>query len=533
MFTAWRQSFVLLAALCCGLSTNPAWGEDPPKVLPKGHVCFQGDFEAPSAAEGLPAGCSLGPGYNSGHALAIERPAGATGGGPRFQVSLPAEALRGCRLNCTARVKAEGVSLRPNHWNGIKYMLAIESPSGDTWPQAPFAAGSFDWQRVYFTVSVPRDATRVTLYLGLENVTGKVWFDDVVISIRRVSAVPRPVLGPTFTGHAVPRLRGAMVSPKIDEAGLQTLGSKWNANLIRWQLVHLAAAGQTFKLSEYDAWLDGELEKLDAALPLCEKYGLQVVIDLHSPPGGKCAGSYTGANDRLFTDKACQDKLVQVWQLLARRYRNARAVWGYDLANEPDDVGVSEECDDWQDLAERTAKAIRAIDPDRVIIVEPANWGNPDGLRVFRPINVPRVVYSVHMYEPHAFTHQGVLSASKPIAYPGQIDGEMWDRARLEKVLKPVVEFQKTYGVHIYIGEFSAIRWAPGDSACNYLRDVIDIFESHGWDWTYHAFREWSGWSVEHTGDRDNTQSAAEPTDREKLLRQWFGKNQKPQRILP
>ena len=69
---------------------------------------------------------------------------------------------------------------------------------------------------------------------------------------------------------------------------------------------------------------------------------------------------------------------------------------------------------------------------------------------------------------------------------------------------------------------------APGDSACRYLRDVIEIFEQHGWDWSYHAFREWNGWSVEHGPDRNDTRPTPQPTDRQLLLREWFGKNQKP-----
>lgn len=81
----------------------------------------------------------------------------------------------------------------------------------------------------------------------------------------------------------------------------------------------------------------------------------------------------------------------------------------------------------------------------------------------------------------------------------------------------------------IYIGEFSAIRWAPDDSACRYLRDAIEIFESHGWDWSYHAFREWQGWSVEHGEDRANAGPAAAPSSRERLLREWYGRNRKPE----
>ena len=34
-------------------------------------------------------------------------------------------------------------------------------------------------------------------------------------------------------------------------------------------------------------------------------------------------------------------------------------------------------------------------------------------------------------------------------------------RARSQSTLRPVIEFPRTYGVHMYAGEFSAIRWAP------------------------------------------------------------------------
>ncbi len=60
-------------------------------------------------------------------------------------------------------------------------------------------------------------------------------------------------------------------------------------------------------------------------------------------------------------------------------------------------------------------------------------------------------------------------------------------------------EFQLKTGARIYVGEFSAIRWAPG--ADRYLRDSLELFEEYGWDWSSHSFREWDGWSLEHSGD--------------------------------
>ena len=493
----------------------------------KGDVIFATDFEGTNVLAGWSGPAKLAARFQNGHSLCIEKAALA-------QLTLPVERARGCVLTFSAMITAENVSEKPKPWNGVKFMAPIVSPAGKQWPAASLDTGSFDWKRCFFTVRVPSDATRLTLCLGLEAVTGKAWFDDIHVVVRRLPFVPAPARGtpgPVFKGHDVPRLRGAMISPDIDETGLRTFGQEWNANVIRWQLVRHARRGETsFTLADYDAWLEGELAKLDAALPLCEKYGLLVVVDLHSPPGGtRTVSGYVGSDGGLFTSKAAQEKFIEVWQKMARRYQNSRVVWGYDLANEPIEDEVTESAADWQELAERAARVVRAIDPKHAIIVEPAQGGGPNGLKELQPLDVPGVVYSVHMYLPHAFTHQDVHDRSeKQWVYPGEIAGKRWDKATLEATLQPVVEFQQRYGVHIYIGEFSAIRWAPQGSAYRYLKDLIAIFEAHGWDWTYHAFREWSGWSVEHGEDRANPNPSPTPTEREKLLREWFAKNRKP-----
>jgi hypothetical protein len=463
--------------------------------------------------------------------LLVERAAGNAAEAGVVSIAMPVEQMRGCTVYCNAMIKAEGVSAKPRPWNGVKFMLAVEGPSGKSWPAATLEVGSFDWRRAVFAGKIPADATRVMLVLGLEAVSGKVWFDDVRVTVGKpaVVVVPRAKTAQMYKGHDLPRLRGAMISPNIDEAGLRVLGKEWNANLLRWQIIQNGGPGRETTLDQYDTWLEGELKRLDAAMPGCEKYGIRVVVDLHSPPGGRrTASGYIGSDGGLFTEKAAQDKFVEVWQRMARRYKGNKVIWGFDLANEPVEGVVGDDCEDWRGLAERAAKAVHAIDPDRAIIVEPADWGSPDGLRDFYPIDEPNVVYSVHMYVPMAFTHQTVFGPGPRVVYPGTIEGNAWGKERLELALKPVIDFQRNYGVHIYTGGFSAIRWAPDNSAYRYLKDVIDIFEDHGWDWSYHAFREWQGWSVEHDEEREHTKPAAQETDRQKLLRGWFGKNQKP-----
>ena len=65
-----------------------------------------------------------------------------------------------------------------------------------------------------------------------------------------------------------------------------------------------------------------------------------------------------------------------------------------------------------------------------------------------------------------------------------------------------MLAFQKKHNCRIYVGEFSAAIWAPG--AEKYLADCISLFEEFGWDWTYHAFREATVWSLEHEGTQSN-----------------------------
>lgn len=324
-----------------------------------------------------------------------------------------------------------------------------------------------------------------------------------------------------YKGHNLPHMRGAMISPNVTEEDLRVLGMEWHANLVRWQLNKGDRAPDNLDLKAYDDWLEKALVHLDKLLPVCKEAGLKVVIDFHTTPGGR-----NGANENLiFKEKKYQDKFLDVWEKIARRYKGNDVVWGYDLANEPEDRKMTFGLMNWHELATQAAQKVRAIDASHAIIYEPI-WADPDRLRKVEPLVVPGVVYSVHMYKPLELTHQGVLK-DKPVGvgYPEKIKVVMWDKDQLRRALQPVVDFQRKYGVHIYIGEFSAVRWAPDNSAYNYLKDLIDIFEENGWDWTYHAFREWSGWSVEHGQNQNDNSPAKEQTQREQLLKSWFKKN--------
>ena len=459
----------------------------------------------------------------------IEQPSSAGTGTRTIELPLPVAKLRGARLDFRALIKAENVATPPQVYNGIKFMLVTQGPSGKRYPARDHLWGTFDWTLEHFRAVVPADATRATLVLGLEATTGRAWFRDVSVTVNARPFGGGPVtMDRAYTGHPdIPRLRGAMISPDVTADDLHVLGGQWYANLIRYQLYWVTPDGRFDGWRDpkaYDAWLEGALKHLDTLLPICRREGLRVVVDLHTPPGGNIA--LPGYAWPLFQEKAYQDRFAQVWDKIARRYKGDKTVWGYDLANEPIEGDVADGLLDWHALATRTALAVRQIDPDHAIIVEPGPGGGYDQLPYFAPLPLHNIVYSVHLYEPAQFTMQGVTpDLPTGVAYPGIIDGVRWDRAQMAHSLQVVASYQKHYHVAIYIGEFSAIRWAPGAEA--WLRDAISIFEQNGWDWSYHAFREWQGWSVEYGPDKNATTPRATPTDRELLLRSWYVKNAK------
>ena len=298
-------------------------------------------------------------------------------------IELPVEKMRGYVVQFSARIKAENVSRKPQPYNGVKFMAPIVTDQEKTWPAAEMRRRHVRLAEGRLPGHHPRgrQASQPGRGPGSGHGQGLVRRHPrrrLEAAGGRTGRAWRPARctrGTTCRGCA-----GRWSAPTSTTRASACLGQEWNANLIRWQLVRREKFDDPLDLAAYDRWLQSALKQLDAALPLCEKYGLRVVVDLHSPPGGqRLGGGYAGSDHGLFTDAACQRKFVEVWQHMARRYKDSKAIWGYDLANEPVEAAAGEELADWQDLAERAAKAIRAIDPERAIIVEPPEWGNPAG----------------------------------------------------------------------------------------------------------------------------------------------------------
>jgi endoglucanase len=283
-------------------------------------------------------------------------------------------------------------------------------------------------------------------------------------------------------------------------------------------------------------------DRLDSILDSCERYGVAVVVDPHTVPG--CRDDFTTfPDDELWNDDKFHDLAEQLWSYIAERYQDrGPVIAGYDLLNEPAvmDVRADSGTASWNELALRLTAAVRAHDTEHDVIIGSAISPKPQGalwytrfesVEELPPPPDDKIVISPHMYAPHAFTNQGV-SEQYPLGptYPGTVTGQDWeglpptvhfDQAALRDYLSPALAYADRYAVPIYVGEFSAARWT-GDPGNRYLEHCLRFFESHGWSWTYHSWREWQGWNAEMNNYDMDDQTQYETTPRLELLKRYF-----------
>ena len=438
--------------------------------------------------------------------------------------------FRGSTLGFRIRARAKDVSIPPRVYNGVKFMLNYVDGNGlEHWHNISGVAGSFDWKELVFSAPINATAGTGLVKLGLQESSGEVEFDLSSLKIEQLFAPVNSNYKAVYTDRvkSVPPLRGVM-SPtrEFTEDDWKTL-KEWNVNLVRAQLCrNWGKIGTERDLEEYDQWLNAKLDHYEKMFRIgYEKYGLRFVIDLHTPPGGR----NENRDLAMFYEKPYADHFIEVWKRIATRFKGNPAVWGYDLVNEP--VQSQPAPYDYWNLQRMAAEAVRAIDPDTPIIIESNNWDSPSTFSYLPPLEMKDVIYQVHMYVPGNFTHQlvgnnfGEKGQVQKVAYPGLIAGVEYDREALRKVLAPVRDFQQKHGARIFVGEFSAAVWAPG--AEKYLADCISLFEEYGWDWTYHAYREWNGWSLEHAGDWPDEVRPSADNPRKRVLLEGFSRNVK------
>lgn len=198
------------------------------------------------------------------------------------------------------------------------------------------------------------------------------------------------------------------------------------------------------RFSWVNATMRQNLETIDRIAAAAGKAGLRMVLDNHTNEPGHSERDNWGAQQRngLWYDlgggsdntdgggnpgTTTDAKFLSDWQAVVRHYKDNTTIIGYDLRNEPLNYpgtslwgGGSDR--DIRAMYMRVGNAIQAIDPAKLIIVEPPS-SDCRGIRKYPvTLDVPgKLVYSVHEYP-------GEISAQKVSSGPALIQrmNTMW-----------------------------------------------------------------------------------------------------------
>lgn len=239
--------------------------------------------------------------------------------------------------------------------------------------------------------------------------------------------------------------------------------------------------------------------------------GLHVVLDVHETPWHSFARAH---QHDLWKDPQAAREFARQGSELASRLKGWDSPLWIDVLNEP----VTTDPSEWNLVLRSIVPAYREADPDRILVLESAQWAHVRNLEpLVAEFGREKTVYSFHFYEPLFVTHQHArwwkegLPYAEDVPYPGSLPklqeylertdlppetrekleeqrGKRWDRAALRELLAPVEGLIRK-GYALNCGEFGVIEEAPMATRLNWTRDVVDLFAEMGVGWHYWTYR--------------------------------------------
>jgi aryl-phospho-beta-D-glucosidase BglC (GH1 family) len=275
--------------------------------------------------------------------------------------------------------------------------------------------------------------------------------------------------------------------------------------ITRHDIENIAAAGFTalrlpvdYRLLESDlapGVYDGPAwSRIADCLAWCESSNLALMLDLHGTPGGQnCtypSGNFTGYSS-LWFDRASQDRTAALWSELVRRFKDAKALWSYNLFNEPminnpGPLSMDEQCLEMNRFIERLILLIRQQDREHWITIEPPVRSS-GGVQQLDPavFNDERTVLSYHHYP---------LASHETGANYEREQSNLWTPAALNEFIRAHTSSEHAYADRIarpvVLGEFGwSKHWHP-ERGRAMVEAQLRRIETNGWGWLLWAYKD-------------------------------------------
>lgn len=218
-------------------------------------------------------------------------------------------------------------------------------------------------------------------------------------------------------------------------------------------------------------------ERVEKAVQLCRKYGLNAVIDLHKTAG--FSFDNYGENESGFFESAeLQERFYRLWEQLAMRFSDYEDNVAFELLNEITDRDF---IDEWNRISLECIKHIRKYAPKNLILVG-SYWNNSaEAVKDLAPPADDRIVYNMHCYDPIKFTHQGAYWTDMI----NKDDRFSFEEAEItpalfEKLFMSAIEKADKYGVSLYCGEYGVIDICSPEDTVKWFRCINSVFEKYG-----------------------------------------------------
>ncbi len=285
------------------------------------------------------------------------------------------------------------------------------------------------------------------------------------------------------TAHALGRgvnLGNMLDAPREGDWGVRAEPFLIEAAASRFQTVRLPVRWSNHAAPTADATIDEAFaRRVDEVVDALLARGVWVILDMHHY--SQAFGDPLHPREFAVAPQVVDERLVNLWTQVARRYQDRSPRLLFELLNEPHRRLEGEA---WNLLAARALAAVRATNPTRVVMIGPGEWNHPRALPQLRLPADRHLIAAVHTYDPFGFTHQGVTWRT-PVLPAGVPCCDERQRQEVVSALEAAAQWNRAQGVPVHLGEFGAHVAADMDSRVAYARLVRGEAERRaiGWAW--------------------------------------------------